>query len=140
MGWANEERELAATALRRAAKRCGLSKEGPSGWGSVKRRSPKAHLKAVADWCAASSGPAGARAADGGDEAERVGAREGLPPAGAERCRVDELHPDWRFPEDRVVDAEAPGDVHRVQRGAHPVLRAGGDNKGCVEWCEQSAT
>ena len=54
----------------------------------------------------------GPERADGGDEAERVGAREGVPPAGAERRRVGELGPEWRFGKDGVIDAEARADVH----------------------------
>ena len=49
MGWKNVARELAATALLRAAKRCGLPKDGATGWGQLRRRSPHADLKAVAE-------------------------------------------------------------------------------------------
>ena len=113
MGWGNQERELAALSLRRAAKRCGLPKEGPSGWGQLTKRSPQASLKVVADWCAASSGPTAAKAAAAAAWAEYE-ATFPLAPATGPRARSGARRP-----------KAAPVSPRRRLLAAHAAARGG---------------
>ena len=61
MGWRSEERERRVAALRKAARRCGVPRDGPGGWHVVHDRSKKASVEALAQACAASSAPESAK-------------------------------------------------------------------------------
>ena len=98
MGWRPKEaRRAEAKALRKAAKRCGLSKE--SGWGSLRDDSGFSVVQAVATSCAASGGSPGAKEAAGKAwKAFRKGPAQSAGESGVRRHRRKVWHVTPQFP------------------------------------------
>ena len=63
MGWKQNQRRLAVASLRKAARGCGVPKHGQGGWGTVGNDAGRRAVQALADACAASSGPGPTKAA-----------------------------------------------------------------------------
>ena len=57
MGWKQNQRRLAVAGLRKAARGCGLPRDGEGGWGTVGNDASRRVVQVLAEACAASSGP-----------------------------------------------------------------------------------